>query len=280
MINIDFLSYLLEYSKTESLTKASKSLHISQSALTRAMQKVEDYIGVPIFDRTKNKLTLNLVGKELVKNAALVLEAERTMKERTLAFYNSATNISVGVTAPGPMIKYGNLLFSIFPNKQIVSKVEEDEGLIENLLASHYDFVFTCKPYDDEKITSQFAYTEHLYVTLPKTHFLSGMKTGVHFSEIDGQSFLVSQNLGVWDAITAKHLPNSKFFPQSMDNLHEIINSSTLPHFSTNITIPTRNETDRVNLPILDDDAKVRFYLTYKKQDKNKLRKLLKLVGN
>lgn len=81
MINLDFLSYLIEYSKTENLSKASRTLHISQSALTRAMQKVEDYLGVPIFERTKNRLSLNDTGKELIKNARLVLEAERTMKE-------------------------------------------------------------------------------------------------------------------------------------------------------------------------------------------------------
>ncbi len=63
MINLDFSNYLIEYSKTENLTKASKTLHISQSALTRAMQKVEDYVGVPIFERSKNKLTLNDTGK-------------------------------------------------------------------------------------------------------------------------------------------------------------------------------------------------------------------------
>lgn len=82
MINIDFLNYLIEYSKTENLTKASKVLHVSQSALTRAMQKVEDYVGVPIFTRTKNKLELNATGKELVKNAQLVVDAEKNMRQR------------------------------------------------------------------------------------------------------------------------------------------------------------------------------------------------------
>ena len=77
MINIDFLQYLIEYSKTENLTRASKSLHVSQSALTRAMQKVEDYVGVPIFDRTKNRLSLNDTGKELVCIVKLKSKTER-----------------------------------------------------------------------------------------------------------------------------------------------------------------------------------------------------------
>ena len=59
------------------------------------MQKVEDYLGVPIFERTKNRLSLNDTGKELIKNARLVLEAERTMKERTIAYYELASSISI-----------------------------------------------------------------------------------------------------------------------------------------------------------------------------------------
>ncbi len=278
MINIDFLEYLIVYAESENLSKASRTLHISQSALSRAMQKVEDYVGVPIFTRTKNKLSLNETGKELIKNAYLVIEAERLMKERTITFHNKSTNISIGAVAPGPMIKYGNLLYSTFPNKNIVSKIEDKNTLIEKLKNGIYDCIFTDCEVKDDDLISQFAYTENLYITIPKAHFLAGLKRGVTFSEIDGQSFLVSNNLGIWDEIIAKNLPKSKFFPQAMDNLYEIINASTIPNFSTNITIPLRTELERISLPILDRDATVNFYISYKKEDKNKLKKLIKMI--
>lgn len=278
MINIDFLEYLIVYAESENLSKASRTLHISQSALSRAMQKVEDYVGVPIFTRTKNKLSLNETGKELIKNAYLVIEAERLMKERTITFYNKSTNISIGAVAPGPMIKYGNLLYSTFPNKNIVSKIEDKNTLIEKLKNGIYDCIFTDCEVKDDDLISQFAYIENLYITIPKAHFLAGLKRGVTFSEIDGQSFLVSNNLGIWDEIIAKNLPKSKFFPQAMDNLYEIINASTIPNFSSNITIPLRTELERISLPILDRDATVNFYISYKKEDKNKLKKLIKMI--
>lgn len=279
MINIDFLEYLVEYAKTENLTKASNSLHISQSALTRAMQKVEDYVGVPIFERSKNKLTLTETGLELVKNAKIVIETEKAMKERTVAFYNSITNISVGTIAPSPMIKYGNLLFSVFPGKTIFSKIDSKENLLEKLKDGTYDFIFTTEQIDSDEIASKYVFTEKLYITIPKTHFLSKLTQGVHFKEIDGQSFLVADNLGLWDEIVAKNLPKSKFFPQSMENLYEIINASTIPNFSTNITLPLRSELDRVSLPILDEEASVTFYLAYKKQNKQKLKNLLNIIN-
>ncbi len=280
MINVDFLEYLIEYAKTENLTKASKSLHISQSALTRAMQKVEDYIGVPIFVRTKNKLSFNDTGRELVKNAEKALEEMQLMKEKTVAFYNAKSTISIGAVAPGPMLKYGNLLYSTYPNKTIVSKVDTEKNLIDALLDDIYDLIFTSMPIENENIVSQFAFTEKLYISVPHSHFLSQLNGGVYFKDIDGQSFLVAESLGIWDDIIIKYLPKSKFFKQTMENLYVIINASTIPSFSTNITIPQRIEEGRINIPILDDDATIDFYLNYKKGHKQKIKNLLKLLGN
>lgn len=278
MINIDFLQYLIEYAKTQNLTKASRSLHLSQSSLTRAMQKIEDYVGVPIFTKSKNKLTLTDTGLELVKNAKTVLETVNTMRERTIAYYNSKTTISIGTVAPGPMIKYGNLLFSVFKGKSITSKIDNLENLIQKLNNDTYDVIFTNVPIISSEISSQFIFQENLFISIPKSHFLAGMTKGVHFKEIDGQSFLVANNLGIWDKIVAKELPKSRLFPQSMENLSEIVNSSIIPSFITNITKDLRASFDRVNIRILDEDASVNFYICYKTKNKSKLKDLLRTI--
>ena len=139
--------------------------------------------------------------------------------------------------------------------------------------------IFTDTPATNELLETQFAYSEHLYITLPKSHPLASRTEGVHFKDIDGQSFLVSNNLGIWDNIVNKNLPKSKFFPQSLDNLYEIVNSSTIPSFSTNITLPLKNELDRISLLILDEDAKVDFYFVFFKKDKQKLKSLTQYIS-
>ena len=95
------------------------------------------------------------------------------------------------------------------------------------------------------------------------------MNDGVYFKDIDGQSFLVANELGVWESIVKDNMPRSKFFSQDFENLGEIINGSTIPSFATNITIPNQ-ETDRVFIHILNAAAKVDFYISYKKENKVK----------
>lgn len=41
-----------------------------------------------------------------------------------------------------------------------------------------------------------------------------------------------------------------------------------------------RSESGRINIPIIDEDAKVDFYIVYKKQDRQKLKKLTKIIEN
>ncbi len=103
-----------------------------------------------------------------------------------------------------------------------------------------------------------------LYVSLPKTHFLARKTDGVTFQELDGQSFLIARELGLWDDVIEKRLARSKFFRQDTDSLAEIVNASVIPCFATNVTFRYRGETTRVFIPILDEDAKKTFYALYK----------------
>lgn len=72
------------------------------------------------------------------------------------------------------------------------------------------------------------------------------MKNGIYFKDIDGQSFFMSNQIGSWNEIVKKHLPNSKFFLENNDNLKELVNSSIIPSCVTNITINNRLSSDRI----------------------------------
>ncbi|CAB3818615.1 Glycine cleavage system transcriptional activator [Achromobacter aegrifaciens] len=47
----------------ENLTKASKELHVTQSAVSRQIALIEDYLGVPLFNRSRHGVHLTREGK-------------------------------------------------------------------------------------------------------------------------------------------------------------------------------------------------------------------------
>ena len=58
MINIQHLEQLITVAKEGTLSRAAEVLLISQPSLTRNMRQLEDDLGVQLFQRSKNKLSL------------------------------------------------------------------------------------------------------------------------------------------------------------------------------------------------------------------------------
>ena len=67
MIEFYQLEQLVTIAKEGTLSKAAEVLLISQPALTRSIQRLEDDLNIKLFDRKKNKITLNDNGKLAVE---------------------------------------------------------------------------------------------------------------------------------------------------------------------------------------------------------------------
>lgn len=62
MLNLYEIEQFVLFAETGSLTKAAELLHLSAPTLSRSMQNMEEAFGVSLFNRTKNRLTLNATG--------------------------------------------------------------------------------------------------------------------------------------------------------------------------------------------------------------------------
>ena len=59
MIEIHLFEQLVAFADCGTLSAAAEQLHISQPALSRSMQRLEDELEIKIFDRHKSRLSLN-----------------------------------------------------------------------------------------------------------------------------------------------------------------------------------------------------------------------------
>ena len=59
MIELYELRQFVTFADTGTLSEAAKILHLSQPALSRNMKKLEDDLGIFLFERKRNKLELN-----------------------------------------------------------------------------------------------------------------------------------------------------------------------------------------------------------------------------
>ena len=77
------LRYFVAVVEEQSFTKAAEKLFIAQSALSRQIKLLEEYLDIQIVDRKKNGIKLTTAGEELYK-VALKLEKHLLAAEREM----------------------------------------------------------------------------------------------------------------------------------------------------------------------------------------------------
>ena len=73
MTELSQLRQLVCIAENGTISKAAEILNISQPALSRSMQKMEEELGVELFTHTGNRVTLNRNGKLAVRHARKIL---------------------------------------------------------------------------------------------------------------------------------------------------------------------------------------------------------------
>ncbi|MGI6009957.1 MAG: LysR family transcriptional regulator [Ruminococcus sp.] len=271
MIEIFLLEQFIAFVQNGTLSRAAEELHISQPALSRSMKKLEDEFGVSLFERGRSKIVLNDTGKIAAEYARKVLEADREMMEKTLAFERSRCTIIFGSCASLPANKLIPIIQENFCQMAITSEVSGDDKLIEGLKKRVYHLAILHKLPGDEEIFYRKFMDERLAVTLPSNHPLAAKKS-ISFQDLQGISILAHGGSGFWLEICRKHLKETKLLVQeSMGTLSELVDASTLPVFNSDKAMQLRDTTNgRVTIPISDDSASITYYLACLKSEKGK----------
>lgn len=69
------LQYFLTVARLEHMTKAAEELRIAQPALSKTIARLEDDLGVPLFDRQNRQIRLNPFGKAFLQKVETALNA-------------------------------------------------------------------------------------------------------------------------------------------------------------------------------------------------------------
>ena len=141
MIEIYQLEQLIAFHKYRTLSKASQVLHISQPSLSRTMQQLEKEFQVTLFDRHKNKITLNDNGIVAVENAKKVINEMNSMYDNVRNYNRIHNCINIGSSAPMPITILTEKFHNAFPDMDISSEINSTENLINGLQDDTYNVI-------------------------------------------------------------------------------------------------------------------------------------------
>ena len=282
MVEIYLLEQLAAFHRCGTLSAAAEELHITQPSLSRSMQKLEDVLGVKLFDRSRNRITLNRTGEMAAGYAEGILQSEKVMEQSIRNYDQSLHTVSLGFCAPGPQILILPGASARFEGMAVSARMERDDALLEGLHSHRYNCVFLSHPVEEEGMFCKEYLSEHLYLSVPQNH-PAATRSSIAFSEMDGQSFLMYKQVGIWEAVVRKMMPKASFFPQEqLEALGELEACSSLPSFVSDISRENLDvrKNGRVAVPFSDPEAEISYYMVCREENKNRFLPLLRGDGN
>lgn len=280
MIEIKQLRQLVAISEYGTMTAAAKELFISQPALSRSIQRLENVLSVRLFDHGQNALHLNPVGIKAVEHAKSILSEVDDLPGILKAYEHSLRTITVGTCAPNPMVVLLEELSRSFPDNKISYELTDFDDLLSGLAENRYQMVVVEKEPKMEGVIYKEYMKESVFLCVSPDHPLAE-KDSVRLSDLSGMTLLGFQNAGTWTRLH-EMMPDVHFIVEKEPHiLTELIINSTIPAFITSSHIPfILMHPDRVCIPIEDDAATIAFYLCVKARDANYLKDIVPLTEN
>ncbi len=105
-MNLRQLAHLTALAEEGSFSRAAERLHLTQSALSRSLQTLEDELGARLIDRAGKRSTLTPLGEAvLVRARRITLEAAEIQRSAELLRQGEAGTIRVGLgSGPGALL--------------------------------------------------------------------------------------------------------------------------------------------------------------------------------
>lgn len=175
------LRYIVAVARELHFGRAAAACFVSQPTLSVAIKKLEDELGVTIFERHQHEVTVTDIGEKIIENAQQVLEQAQTIKliaEEGKDPLKGRLKLGIIYTI-GPY-----LLPRLIPKlhkraPDLILIIEEDftHNLAEKLRRGELDMIIISMPFELPGVTSRVLYKEPFVVALPKNHALAKKKS-------------------------------------------------------------------------------------------------------
>lgn len=250
------------------LSEAAKLLHLSQPALSRNMKKLESDLGITLFERSKNKIELNVNGQYVLELARNLLADADSLAGKAREFDRKNRTITLGICSPAPAWILVPLITRHFPHMSLQTEQDATDRLLSGLCNNTYQLIALPDKPDDSQFFCMECGRESLMFALPPKHKYAARKS-LTFSDMNGENMLLMSDIGFWSFVKNK-MPDSRFLTQSDQfSFNELVQASSLPSFVTNLSEKNKlTAAGRIYVPVSDPEATVTYYLVCKTENK------------
>ncbi len=188
------LRYIVVLSQELNFRRAAAVCHVSQPTLSIAVKKLEEELGVALFERAKAQVQITAVGRQIVERAQRMLEQAADIADLA----NSGHNQLVGHLSVGTLPTIGPYLLPQFIPllsklaEQMPLYVDEDSAMAlgKKLRHGDLDALIVASPFHEPDVVTQILFDEPFVVLMPARHVL-GQKASIEPGDMDANEVLL-----------------------------------------------------------------------------------------
>ena len=171
------LRYMVALAQEAHFGRAAERCHVSQPTLSIAIRKLEEELGVPLFERAKQSVTLTPLGQKTLALAVQVIEQIARIKDLAASDRDQLSGPLALGTLPtvGPYLlpQFIPLLQELAPDLSLYVEEASQVELTTRLRAGDLDVALVCLPFTDVDIVAQALFDEPFVLLLPTSHPLA-----------------------------------------------------------------------------------------------------------
>lgn len=188
------LRYVVAVARERHFGRAAEACFVSQPTLSVAVKKLEEELGVMLFERGPGELTVTPAGQRIVEQAQRVLEEAARVKEIAVAGRDPlAGPLRLGaIYTIGPYLlpKLIPVLRRTAPAMQLLIQENFTHRLAGMLKSGEVDAILVALPFSEPGVETRAVYDEPFLVAVPKGHRWEGRKR-VSSEELARESLLL-----------------------------------------------------------------------------------------
>ena len=196
-MTITQLKYTLAVAEFGNFTTASEKCFVTQPTLSMQVQKLEEELGVTIFNRSTKPLKVTDVGEKVLFQARKIVDESSRMND----VISEEKGIIGGTLKVGIIPTVSSTLLPLFLNifikkhKNVELKIEEynTDTLSKKLEDNTIDCAIAATPLNNSKIIERPIYYEPFVAYVPEHHFLSGNKS-IGLDDLSNSDLLILQD--------------------------------------------------------------------------------------
>ncbi len=196
-MTITQLKYVLAVAEYKNFTLAAEKCFVTQPTLSMQIQKVEEELGIQIFDRTKKPIKITEIGEKIViQSKSIVNEADRIQDivDQQKGFIGGEFRLGIIPTImPTLLPMFLKNFIKKYPKIKLIIEELNTEDIIFKLNNGHLDAAIAATPLHEEKIKEVVLYFEPFVAYIPDDHNAFSKKE-IEISDLNMDEILLLQD--------------------------------------------------------------------------------------